>query len=366
MQRADVIAQALEHEGRGGRALAGVAVDDHAAARGQCAGDVFAQPVQRHVDGTINGALRVLFRHAHVHQRRAQLGQLGGLRRQHPGQHRRLEHGLEGVARQAHQHAALHHAHGGVARQVRQQRVFAKGVALAQVGHHLRGAVEVLGHRGGAFAHHVEIVRGVAFAHHDLAGLDVHRFEQLEHLLDVAGGQARERLAAQQAEHPVVAAGAGAVMAVVLVAAELVPGDELLEVAPVNAHHARLARHHLGGEAARHGVVERIAAVRCAGHVGHAAAIGIVAAQLAVEQVDGVVVEVAGFEHVLAAGVVGHGGFAGQLVPGFLAQGFQREQAGQVGGGDGHGADSCSSGFESIAGEGFWGSGVWASAPGRQ
>ena len=76
--------------------------------------------------------------------------------------------------------------------------------------------------------------------------------------------------------------------------------------------------------------------------MGHVAAVRVHAAKFAFEQVDGVVVQVADFEDVVAALVFRHQGLAGQLVPGFLAQGLQRKEAGEFGSGDVHGAGSGS------------------------
>src|SRR5690606_14922497 len=85
------------------------------------------------------------------------------------------------------------------------------------------------------------------------------------------------------------------------------------------------------------------------GDVGDAAAVRVVAAQLAVEQVDGVLVEVAGLEDVLVPLVLRHHRLAGEVVAGLLAQGVQREQAGQFGDGYGHGTWSGEVCPESIA-----------------
>src|SRR5690606_26651164 len=68
-----------------------------------------------------------------------------------------------------------------------------------------------------------------------------------------------------------------------------------------------------------------------------------------VEQVDGVLVEVAGLEDVLVPLVLRHHRLAGGVVAGLLAQGVQREQAGQFGDGYGHGTWSGEVCPESIA-----------------
>ena len=68
----------------------------------------------------------------------------------------------------------------------------------------------------------------------------------------------------------------------------------------------------------------------------HGAAIGVHALHFAVEDVDGVVVEVAGVEDVLVAPVFGDRGLGPQLLARLRTQGVQREQLGEFGGGYGH------------------------------